>query len=612
MAAQLMADRRDLDFVLFEQLDILARLKGEKYGDMDRKFYDMVINEARRFAIKELLPLNEIGDREGLEFENNWVKVPGAFHRAWELFRDGGWISMLEDPEIGGQGLPFSIAQAASEYIMGADFSFAAFGYATHGAAKMIELFGTGEQKRLYMDKMYAGQWTGTMVLTESDAGSDVGALTTTAKRNEDGTYTITGNKIFITCGEHDLAENIVHPVLARIEGAPAGTRGISLFLVPKIRVNSDGSLGEPNDVVCTAIEEKMGLHASPTCQLAFGAKGGCRGVLLGEENKGMRVMFHMMNEARLGVGAMGLFNGSAAYLYALDYARHRIQGKHLLNIMDPKAPSVAIINHPDIRRELLWMKSHVAGMRSLVYYTASLFDQMAVSREETEKEDLSDLISLLTPIVKSYCTDRGFDCCVRAMQVFGGYGYVSDYPVERLARDSKINSIYEGTNGIQAMDLLGRKMGAKKGAVFMALLGRMNRTVKSAAEYPELQYLSKKFDTAVQRLGNTAMAMGTAVMSDNVLHAFAQAKPFLDVTGDIIMAWMLLWRAETAASGMAGTNGTKAKGKQAKDAQFYRGEIASAQYFIDTVLPGTLGQMNGIEAFSKTMVDLPDPCFGG
>ena len=616
MAAQLIADRRDVDFVLYEQLEVEDLQQTEKFGDMDKKFFDMVISEARNFAIKEILPLNEIGDREGLVFENNRVKVPEAFHRPYAQFREGGWISMMEDPDIGGQGLPFSIAQAASEYLMGADFSFGAFGFATHGAAKMIELFGTPEQKRLYMDRMYAGEFTGTMVLTESEAGSDVGALTTTAKKNDDGTYTITGNKIFITCGEHDLAENIIHPVLARIEGAPAGTRGISLFLVPKIWVNEDGSLGDPNDVVCTGIEEKMGIHASPTCQLAFGGRGGCRGVLLGEENKGMKVMFHMMNEARLGVGSLGLFNGSSAYLYALDYARQRIQGRELTKVMDKEAPSVAIINHPDVRRQLMWMKAHVEGMRSLVYYVANLFDKMETTVSETEREEHSDLIDLLTPVIKSYCTDRGYDCCVSAMQVYGGYGYTSDYPVERLARDSKINSIYEGTNGIQAMDLLGRKMGAKKGATVIALFNHMNRTAAGASEYPALKDISVKFESAVQKLGNTAMAMGSTVMSADILHAFAQAQPFLDVTGDLVMAWMLLWRAQVAESKLTEMRKDPKfdtlKGKKAKNKYFYQGQITSAQYFIETILPQAIGRMKSIEAFSKTMVDMPDEGFGG
>ncbi|MCP3923747.1 MAG: acyl-CoA dehydrogenase [Desulfobacterales bacterium] len=615
--AQLIADRRDVDFVLFEQLKIDELSESEKYKGMGKKMFDMVITEARNFAIKEILPLNEIGDKEGLKFENNMVKIPEAFRKPYEQMREGGWIAMMEDIDIGGQGLPYSVSQAALEYIVGADFSFGAFGFATHGAAKMIEIFGTDLQKNIYMDKMYSGEWGGTMVLTESEAGSDVGALTTTAKKNDDGTYTICGNKIFITCGEHDLTPNIVHPVLARIEGAPSGTKGISLFLVPKIWVNDDGSMAEANDVVCTGIEEKMGLHASPTCQLAFGSKGNCRGVLLGEENKGMKVMFHMMNEARLGVGALGLFNGSCAYLYGLDYARQRKQGRDLSQIMDKDAPSVAIINHPDIRRELMWMKTHVEGMRSLVYYIAHLFDKIECEENEEEKSKLTDFTDLLTPIVKSYCSDKGFDCCVSAMQIYGGYGYTADYPVERLLRDSKINSIYEGTNGIQAMDLIGRKLGAKGGASVMDLFGKINETIKKASEYEFLKEITPMLEEVVDKLGHVALNLGKTLMSEDLKHAFSQAKPFLDVTGDVIMAWMLLWRAEVSAGKLNDMiekhkDFENLKGKKGKEKAFYEGQIYSARYYIETILPKTLGQMNSIDNFSKVIVDIPDLSFGG
>jgi alkylation response protein AidB-like acyl-CoA dehydrogenase len=616
--AQQIADRRDVDFVLYEQLGVEDLVKHAKYKGMNRKMFDMIISEARNFAIKEILPVNDEGDKVGLKFENNKVTVPQCFHKPYQLLREGGWIAMTEDPEIGGQGLPHLIAQAAAEYIVGADFSFGAFGFATHGAAKMIEIFGTDKQKELYLGKMYSGQWTGTMVLTEPEAGSDVGALTTKAVKNPDGTYSISGNKIFITNGEHDLAENIIHPVLARIEGAPSGTKGISLFIVPKIWVNDDGSLGEPNDVVCTGIEEKLGLHASPTTQLTFGGKGKCRGVLLGEENKGMRVMFHMMNEARLGVGALGLFNASCAYLYAVNYAKERIQGRDLADMLAKDAPSVNIIRHPDVRRMLLWMKAYVEGMRSFVYYISYLFDKQVVAANDKEKEDLEDFIGLLTPIIKSYCTDRGFDCTVQAMQVYGGYGYTRDYPVERLLRDSKINSIYEGTNGIQAMDLLGRKMGMKKGAVFMFFLGEIQKVIATAKGIEGLEGLAANLEKTINRLGEVAMHLGKTAMSLDFKVAFAHAAPFLDVMGDVIMAWMLLWRANIAAPKLkelvGGAQGDARLDiiNKNKNAAYYEGLVRSAQYFIETLLPITLGKMASIEANSKAVVDIPEVAFGG
>ncbi|MFP4572103.1 MAG: acyl-CoA dehydrogenase [Desulfobacterales bacterium] len=615
---QKIADRRDVDFVLYEQFDAVSLTKNDRYRDMNKKMFDMVVNEARNFAVKEILPVNEEGDRAGLKFENNRVKVPECFHRAYKLLCEGEWIALTEDPEIGGQGLPHLIAQAAAEYTVGADFSFGAFGFATHGAAKMIEVFGTKKQKEMFLSRMYSGQWSGTMVLTEAEAGSDVGNLSTSAKKNQDGTYSITGSKIFITNGEHDLTENIIHPVLARIEGAPAGTKGISLFIVPKIWVNEDGSMGEPNDVVCTGIEEKLGLHASPTCQLSFGSRGGCRGLLLGEENKGMRVMFHMMNEARLGVGALGLFNASCAYLYALDYARQRLQGRDLEEMANKKAPQVPIIRHPDVRRMLMWMKTYMEGMRSFIYYVAYLFDRIECAQSAEERQRLQDIVDLLTPVIKSYCTDRGFEATVFAMQCYGGYGYTRDFPVERLLRDSKINSIYEGTNGIQAMDLLGRKLGMKKGAVFLDLLGEMSKTVESAKNTTRLAGLAAEVENAVGSLGDAAVHMAKNASSEKLRTAFAHAMPFLDVVGDVIMAWMLLWRASVATPKLEDLLG-EAEGKQRaektrknKNAAFYEGQVQSAAYFIQTHLPVTMGRIRALKADCTAVVDIPESGFGG
>ena len=616
--AQQIAERRDVDFVLYEQLGLEEMIKNKRYGGINKKTVDMIITEARNFAIKEILPISAEGDKLGLKFENNQVVVPECFHKPYEKLKEGEWLSMIEDPEIGGQGLPILVAQAAAEYIVGADFSFGFFGFAARGAAKVIEIFGTEEQKNLYIRKMYAGDWGGTMVLTEPEAGSDVGALITSAKKNDDGTYSISGNKIFITCGEHDLTENIVHLVLARIEGAPAGTQGISLFIVPKIWVNEDGSLAEANDVVCTGIEEKLGIHASPTCQLTFGGKEQCRGILLGEENKGMAIMFYMMNEARLAIGTIGMYNASSAYLYALNYAKERVQGRDLLDTFNKEAPSVNILHHPDVRRMLLWMKAHTEGMRSFTYYVAQLFDKETLAETEEEKAQYSDLIEILTPIIKSYCTDRGFEATVQAIQVYGGYGYTADYPVERLMRDSKINSIYEGTNGIQAMDLLGRKMGLKKGMVFVALLGEMQKVIAKAKETKGLEELAKQLEEVVNRLGAVAMHIGKTAMSPNVKTAFALASPFLEVTGDTIMGWMLLWRAVIAAPkldkliGDVHVQERLSKIEKNKNAAYYEGQVKTAEYFITTILPVTLGRMNAIEVSNSAVVDMHEASFGG
>jgi hypothetical protein len=442
------------------------------------------------------------------------------------------------------------------------------------------------------------------MLLTEADAGSDVGALTTSARQLDDGTWAITGNKIFITAGEHDMTENIIHPVLARIEGAPAGSAGISIFIVPKIWVNEDKSLGDPNDVVCVGTEEKMGLHGSATCSMALGSKDQCRGFLLGEENKGLKIMFHMMNEARLNVGFQGSSAASLAYLYALDYARQRVQGKRLEDLRKPDAPSIPIIQHPDVRRMLTWMKVHVDGMRSLVYYVGSLFDRKEMAQAPEEKESIDLMIGLLTPVIKAYCAQRGFEVCVQAVHVFGGYGYTSEYPVEQLVRDVKIASIYEGTDGIQAMDLLGRKLGMKKGKVFMDLLGEMGKTIAAAKKIDSLAPLADKLEKSVNLFGETALGLGTAAMSEKFAAAFAHAHPFLEITGDVVLGWMHLWRAITA-------NGSLKTAKKEKDKGFYQGIITSATFYIETVLPVTHGRMKSVQGLSTAAVDMEDVSFG-
>jgi hypothetical protein len=616
--AQLLSDRRDIDFVLYEQLKIEDLVKTEKYSDLNRKMFDMVISEARNLGLKEIHPTYKEGDREGVKFENGSVIAPGCFQRPYDLFVEGEWIAMAEDPEVGGQGFPAIIRQAAFEYISGANYALAAFGDLGHGTAKMIELFGTPKQKELFLEKVYSGEWGGTMLLTEPGAGSDVGALTATAVKNPDGTYSISGNKIFITCGDHDLTENIIHPVLARIEGAPPGTKGISLFIVPKIWVNDDGSLGEPNDIVCSGVEEKMGMHGSPTCSMDLGGKGKCRGLLLGEENRGMMVMFHMMNEARLNVGSQGFSAASAAYLYSVNYARERLQGRDIEAGKDATAHQVPIINHPDVRRMLLLMKAYVDGMRSFVYYVAYCFDKKSTAKTLQEKERYSDFIELLTPIIKAYCSERGQFVCEQAIQVHGGYGYTKEYPIEQLYRDCKITSIYEGTNGIQAMDLLGRKLGMKKGDVFLDFLNEIRATIASAGEIPRLKGLAGRVETALKRFSEAAMHISKTAYSKDMKMAFAYAHPFLEVCGDVIMAWMLLWRAAAAVprleklAGSADEAAIQSKVAKNKDAAFYDGQLKAAEFFITSLLPATIGKMNAIAEPNPAAINIHENSLGG
>jgi alkylation response protein AidB-like acyl-CoA dehydrogenase len=603
--AQQIADRRDVDFLLHEVFQVQELSRHEKFAEFNKKTIDLIVSEARHLALKEILPTQVIGDRQGVCFEDGVVRVPEEFKKLYETYREGEWVAMTESVEWGGQGMPRTVALAASEYFIGANLAFMIYPGLTHGAGRLIEAFGTPQQKKLFVKKLYTGQWCGTMLLTEPEAGSDVGALTTTARKNDDGTYAITGNKVFISGGEHDMAENIIHPVLARIEGAPQGTGGISLFVVPKIWVNDDGSLGEFNDVVCTGVEEKMGIHGNATCAMALGSKGRCRGTLLGQENKGMRAMFLMMNEARLLVGTQGFCCASTAYLNALQYARQRIQGRHLLKMRDDSAAAVPIIDHPDVRRQLLTMKAYVDGMRSLLYFVGNLDDRKETCESEAEKARLQGMIDLLIPIAKGYVTDRSFEICSQGLQVYGGYGYIRDYPMEQLLRDCRITMIYEGTNGIQAMDLLGRKLGLNRGQPIMDLLGEMQKTLARAKAVERLKGLADGVEKAVNRLGETALHLGQIAMSPRVMNAFAFAYPFMDVSGDVILAWLLLWRAAVATDAME-------KGTKKRETAFYEGQVHGAEFFIHTILPVTHGRMKAILETNGAAVEIPDASFGG
>ncbi len=601
--SQLIADQKEIEFILYKQLNAEELLTFGKYKDFSKKTFNMIISEARKIGLNEILPTLVDGDRQGVHFENGKVTVPDSFHRARKVVREADLTSTMEDPQYGGQGIPFLISMAIMEYTVGANYALSGYIHMGHGTGKMIEIFGTKKLKELFLENLYTSKWAGTMLLTEPEAGSDVGAITTIARENDDGTYSITGNKIFITDGEHDMSENIIHPVLARIEGAPGGSRGISIFIVPKIWVNQDKSLGEPNDIQCLGVEEKMGFHGSATCSMALGSKGKCRGFLLGTKNKGLEIMFHMMNEARLSVGFQGSTAASIAYLYALDYARQRVQGKDIAQARNPAAKSVPIICHPDVRRMLTWMKSHVDGMRSMIYYVSLCIDKKENASTETEREQAGDMVELLTPVIKAYCTERGFEICVQAVQVFGGYGYTKEFPVEQLVRDVKIASIYEGTNGIQAMDFLGRKMGMKKGLVFKTFINKMNMTIASANKIESLKPMAEALAEAVENFGKTAMKIGGASVSEKYAAAFANAHPFLEVTGDVTMGWMHLWRALAATTALE-------KKTRKKDRLLYEGIITCARFYMETVLPMAVGRMASVRALSDAALTMDESSF--
>lgn len=600
--AQVISEFRDIDFNLYEMFDVESLTEFEKFQEFNRKTVDMIIKEARNLAIKEILPTYDDGDKIGVTYNGDGtVSTPDSFKRALKLYLENEWTAPSAPEKWGGQGLPTMVSASAREYFMGANWPLYAIGSIGAGTGRMIEHFGTDEQKETYLKKLYTGQWGGTMLLTESDAGSELGRLTTSAVKNEDGTYSLTGSKIFISAGEQDMIDQIIHPVLARVEGAPEGVKGISIFIVPKYLVNGDGSLGERNDIVCTNVEHKHGIKGSPTCMMSLGSKGICKGFLLGKEQEGMKIMFEMMNHARMGTGQQAVAYASTCYLYALNYARERIQGKDLT---DPNGPSVPIINHPDIRRNLITMKAYVEGMRSLFYYLYKNFDIAGATEDEAAKTRASNMVELLTPIVKGYCGEKGYDVCVQAMQVYGGAGYCQDYPVEALTRDCKIVSIYEGTTGIQSMDLVGRKMGMAKGEVFKIYIKEMKETIGQAKAIPSLEKLARDLDEAVDNMAELAKKMAEVTRSPELKTGFAHTVPFLHVMGDVTMGWLLLWRALVSSQ--------KVDKAKKKDAAFYKGQITTAEFFITSLLPVTNGQIKAIHAMCDAPVKMDDASFGG
>ncbi|MDZ7761716.1 MAG: acyl-CoA dehydrogenase [Desulfovermiculus sp.] len=603
--AQQIVDRREIEFILHELLDVNQFSKYERFYEFNRKAVNMIVYEARQLAIKEILPTNKIGDIKGVTFhEGGVVKMPQEFHRVCRLYREGGWIGTSEAPEWGGQGMPKTVSTAVGDYLMGANCSINLFFGLTIGAGHLIEKFGTEQQKEIFLDKLYTGQWGGTMLLSEPQAGSDVGAVNTSAAPRTDGTYSISGTKIWVSGGEQDLTENIIHPVLARIEGAPPGTAGISLFIVPKYWVNADGSMGNFNNIVCTGTEKKMGIHGSATCTMSLGDKQECRGLLLGQANKGMREMFLMMNRSRLLVGMQAMSCAGVSYLNAVNYARERIQGRNLTNLQDKTAAQVPIIQHPDVRRMLLTMKAYVEGMRFLMYYVNYLEDMKDLSLNENDRDRYQGIIDLLIPICKGYCTDRSLDVCNIGIQIYGGYGYTQEYPQEQLYRDCRITPIYEGTNGIQAMDLLGRKLGMKKGQAFVDLVGEIQKTIKIAQGTARIDSLAQGLQRALHEFEDVSSYIGDKFRSESILHAYAHAYSFMEVSGDLIMGWMLLWRATKAAQKLDQAN--------KKDKSFYEGQIKSCKFFNENILPVTLGKIQTILQLDGTAVEASDDEFGG
>ncbi len=597
------ADLREINFCLFEQFklnELLGKAPYEEWGEDEMR---MAVAECYRFVCDVLGPLNSVGDK-GCTLENGQVIAPAGFKEAWKQLYEQGWKAVSVDKKHGGQGAPYALQVIIEELLSGANAAFTMYPALALGAAELVEVFGTEEQHRRYLPGMLHGKFGGTMCLTEPQAGSDVGAARTRAVLRSDGKYDITGTKIFISAGDHDLCENVIHLVLARIEGAAPGTKGLSLFIVPKFHVDDSGKVSGRNDVTVGSIEHKMGINGSSTCVLNFGESGQCVGELVGGvPHQGMEQMFKMMNGARLAVGIQGLAVAGTAYLNAFTYARERQQGASIDRWKDPTAPRVPILSHPDVRRMLIDMKARVEGVRCLALKLAVHHDRTRTS-QNGEGAYHQGQVELLTPLVKAYGSDQAFRVCETAIQVYGGAGYIKDAGIEQYCRDSKIFSIYEGTNHIQAMDLVGRKLGQAGGANLMAFLGDVTKFIAAYEKHPTLAASVKVLAEARDALQSTAMLMMGWSQAGKLAMVPLAANRFLEMMSETTVAWLLLEGAVVAderAEGLAADH---------PDAAFYAGKRATAIYYARNVLPGVASKARILAAEEDSALTIPDAGF--
>lgn len=571
---------RDIRFTLYEQLQV------DKETGRDREQLDQILEAAATFAKDVLAPLNPKGDKKGVvRHDDGRVTVAPGYKEALDRYREEGWPSMSASEADGGQDLPYSIVVAIDELGIGACCAFHNYVGLTRACANMLLRRASDEQKKTWASKLVSHEWQGTMCLTEAGAGSDVGAVRTKAKPISGERYLIEGSKVFITSGEHDMTDNIVHIVLARIEGDPPGTKGISCFIVPKIRLD-----GTPNDVFCAGIEEKMGIHGSVTTTMEFGRNGKCEGLLIGKPREGMSIMFEIMNEERIVVGLQGNALASTAYGLALKYAKERLQGSKIDAGKTATEQKVAIIEHPDVRRMLLQCKAQTEANRALFLYTARELDRERKA-EGKEKEKHASRAALFTPICKAYGSETGFQICSTAMQVFGGYGYCREFLVEQLVRDSRIACVYEGTNGIQAQDLLFRKVARDGGASMKEWLAEVGAACARAGKNEHLAPLARSLGGRLEELGKVAMDLGGRVAKSQLAAAALDATPFLGMVGNVAGAWLLLEQAEIAEKKLAAMSAPAQDdarvewAKSSDEGAFYLGKVESARFFIHQIL---------------------------
>jgi alkylation response protein AidB-like acyl-CoA dehydrogenase len=590
------APLRDMRFVYHELLngDALADIKA--YEDFTPDVVDAVLEEAGKFTAEVLFPLNLSGDSEGCTLENGVVRTPKGFKEAYDQFAAGGWTGIAADPDYGGQGAPAALHFFIQEMICSTNMAFGMYPGLTEGAYNAIKLHGSAEQKDLYLPKFVDGTWSGTMCLTEPHSGTDLGMIRTKAVPDDDGSYKITGTKIFISAGEHDLTENIIHLVLARLPDAPEGTKGISLFIVPKFIPKDDGTPGPRNGVACGSLEHKMGIKGSATCVMNF---DDAKGWLVGVPHKGMRAMFTMMNAARLGVGIQGLGLGEAAYQGALEYAKERIQGRALSGAKSPDKAADSIIVHPDVRKNLLTMKAFTEGIRALSVWTAINLDLAEKAEGPEARQAADDLVQLLTPIVKSFGTDKGFLAANLGVQIYGGHGYIHEHGMEQFVRDARITQLYEGTNGIQALDLVGRKMGTHYGRYLRSFFHPVQEFIEQNADDADLQPLILGLAKAFGRLQQATGLIAQKGLR-NPEEAGAAATDYLNLFGHVAVAFMWAKMAKLALSK-----------KDDDPTGFYSGKLKTARFYYERILPETGALFSMIMAGGGSIMDLEEDLFG-